>query len=251
MRLNQQIKTLAVVAGLALAAGSANAAVVAYVGSQLNFESRTDDPAVGWRNATTTKTFDIDGDNIFGTDGYQTMGNSTASLPGYITSVAITAPNSNGGFVVLDNPANPLGADISNSGVWHDNNSFGSGYGSLFSITFGAVVPSDQTTRITMFFDTYNASGNQTYRVTQTVGGSGTAVSPTLIWATDGIDAASFDLSNVASGDVFIVESNSPAGFSHAGAVTFDSITIAAIPEPSSTALLGLGGLALLLRRRR
>jgi hypothetical protein len=37
---------------------------------------------------------------------------------------------------------------------------------------------------------------------------------------------------------------------SNSGA-TFDNITISAIPEPSSTALLGLGGLALMLRRRR
>ena len=38
------------------------------------------------------------------------------------------------------------------------------------------------------------------------------------------------------------------------GSMNFDSITVsdtAAVPEPSSTALLGLGGLALILRRRR
>lgn len=35
------------------------------------------------------------------------------------------------------------------------------------------------------------------------------------------------------------------------GAFTSDSITLVTVPEPSSTALLGLGSLALLLRRRR
>ncbi len=34
-------------------------------------------------------------------------------------------------------------------------------------------------------------------------------------------------------------------------ATVFDNLTIDAVPEPSSTALLGLGGLALILRRRR
>jgi len=33
--------------------------------------------------------------------------------------------------------------------------------------------------------------------------------------------------------------------------MAFDDVTFAAVPEPSSTALLGLGGLALMLRRRR
>ena len=33
--------------------------------------------------------------------------------------------------------------------------------------------------------------------------------------------------------------------------VSFDDISVASVPEPSSTALLGLGGLALILRRRR
>ncbi|MEJ6780617.1 MAG: PEP-CTERM sorting domain-containing protein [Akkermansiaceae bacterium] len=33
--------------------------------------------------------------------------------------------------------------------------------------------------------------------------------------------------------------------------VSFDTFTVASVPEPSSTALLGLGGLALILRRRR
>ncbi|QQL46366.1 PEP-CTERM sorting domain-containing protein [Sulfuriroseicoccus oceanibius] len=34
-------------------------------------------------------------------------------------------------------------------------------------------------------------------------------------------------------------------------AVTIDSVAVAAVPEPSSTALLGVSGLALILRRRR
>jgi hypothetical protein len=31
----------------------------------------------------------------------------------------------------------------------------------------------------------------------------------------------------------------------------FDNISVTSVPEPSSTALLGLGGLALILRRRK
>jgi len=38
--------------------------------------------------------------------------------------------------------------------------------------------------------------------------------------------------------------------FNNGGGVGFDSI-IVSIPEPSSTALLGLGGLAFIMRRKR
>ena len=35
------------------------------------------------------------------------------------------------------------------------------------------------------------------------------------------------------------------------GGVSFDSVTVQSVPEPSAAALLGLGGLALILRRRK
>ncbi|MEZ7957082.1 MAG: PEP-CTERM sorting domain-containing protein [Rubritalea sp.] len=36
-----------------------------------------------------------------------------------------------------------------------------------------------------------------------------------------------------------------------AGTTSIDNFSITAVPEPSSTALLGLGGLALIMRRRK
>ncbi len=38
---------------------------------------------------------------------------------------------------------------------------------------------------------------------------------------------------------------------SESGTYDVDSLTLTQVPEPSSTALLGLGGLALILRRRK
>ena len=60
--------------------------------------------------------------------------------------------------------------------------------------------------------------------------------------ATTGTFAADFDLSRDFRFASFAQRNNR---------AQFTNITISAIPEPSSTALLGLGGLALMLRRKR
>jgi len=60
--------------------------------------------------------------------------------------------------------------------------------------------------------------------------------------ATTGTFAADFDLSRDFRFASYAQRNNR---------VQYKSITISAIPEPSSTALLGLGGLALMLRRKR
>jgi hypothetical protein len=56
-----------------------------------------------------------------------------------------------------------------------------------------------------------------------------------------GLTAASFDI-NV------LKDSSSTSGWARAG---IKGVQIVAVPEPSSTALLGLGGIALILRRRK
>ena len=70
------------------------------------------------------------------------------------------------------------------------------------------------------------------------------------------------DADNSGSGSSVTNHDNTPSppasvgdpvtGFSHTLGRTYAfAINVTAIPEPSSVALLGLGGLALLLRRRR
>ncbi|MEJ6573377.1 MAG: PEP-CTERM sorting domain-containing protein [Akkermansiaceae bacterium] len=232
-------------AALAVAAttGSTCAATVAYVGGQSNMELFTNDATDGWRNATTAKPLDIDGDNIIGTDGYDFAGGSTVvALPSYVASSTASGGHSDNNRGLVDNPLDASGADI---GIgWQGN------MGSWTFVFQGSALETE-TLRLGVLYDgTWSlAWGTQTYTLTQTVGGSDSDTSPTLTTAGDGLDVAYFDLTGVQDGDTFqLTVADVSIGWNHVAGVTFDT---APVPEPSTTALLGLGGLALILRRRK
>jgi hypothetical protein len=89
-------------------------------------------------------------------------------------------------------------------------------------------------------------SGTTVDAVTSFVGGTSGTFSQTYdISGFGGGDFSIADVSNVLA--VFTVN----AGAAGDGAISIDNFNMTAVPEPSSTALLGLGGLALALRRRR
>ena len=244
MKINKSMKTTMSLAALAVAAfiGSASAAIT-YVGNQYNMEEFTNDTGVGWRNASTAKSFDIDGDNIIGTDGYDFAGDSTvASLPSYVASVTGSGGHGDLNRGLIDDPTDPSGADIGTG--WHGSGSE--------TIVFQGNSLATETLRLSVLYDgTWDfAYGTQTFTLTQTVGGGSDSVtSPTLTLAGDGLDVASFDITGIQDGDTFQLTSNKvDISWSLISGVAFDT---AAVPEPSTTALLGLGGLALILRRRK
>lgn len=74
----------------------------------------------------------------------------------------------------------------------------------------------------------------------------------TLNDGTDGVSSFSFQKIGTAtvngSGEIVVTLGSSVSGWAMADAIAIQS---AAVPEPSSAALLGLGGLALILRRRK
>jgi hypothetical protein len=247
MKINQQIKTFLPLAALAVAAftGSASAAIT-YVGGQSNFEAHTNDATDGWRNATTAKPLDGDGDDILGTDGYDLSGSSAPLLlPSYVLSSTVGgAHNQTRGLV--DDPANPTGADI--AGGWSGGNSASGTFGTF---VFQGSTMATETLRLGVLYDSdWNLTwGTQTFTLTQTVGGSDTATTPTLTLAGDGVDVVYFDITGIQDGDTFVLSYTDVAiNWAHIGGVTFDTVTV---PEPTTTALLGLGGLALILRRRK
>ena len=88
----------------------------------------------------------------------------------------------------------------------------------------------------------------------------GSAVDDTLVLKVSGDDGATWSTRTFTgdySFDGFNFESNYTSGdpngwkWSTAGFATTQAEAIAIVPEPSSAALLGLGGLALILRRRK
>ncbi|RLS83997.1 MAG: DUF4347 domain-containing protein, partial [Planctomycetota bacterium] len=76
---------------------------VAYVGLQA-------DMGAGWRTSSTPKTYDIDGNNVLGSNGWW-LPNYTLSSPSYITSFANDSYYSgNGSYALVDNPLTTPGA---------------------------------------------------------------------------------------------------------------------------------------------
>lgn len=234
-------------------AGSASAATVSYVGFQNEIEGEFDTPNEGWRNASPTKTYDIDGDNILGTDGFYIPGavggSADIQLPAYVASIAKDSSggeNWSAGFGLMDDPSNPSGTDTWNYGGWRDNT--GSEI-ELTTITLSgdaATLLAGQTLRLGWLYDVYNFSGSHILRVAVDSGGDSGAT-PTLSYSDNGLDAAFFDISNVSNGDVIRMYGTSVTSAAVAGGVTFDTL----VPEPSSLALLGLGGFCLFKRKRR
>lgn len=263
---------LLILPALLMSAGMSNAAVVAYAGFQLNIDGNSDQPATrGWHTTGTgvsndnVKPLDIDGNNALGSDGWVLAANGTGGvsnpprfLPNYITTynsaaagTRALAPNANtvsGIGVTIDLPATGalnLNPGNGSAASWHNNSA---NAGDLFEFTIQNVSSlAGEALRVGLLFDSANTdtTGTQVFRITQTVGGSATANSPSLAHAKNGLDVAFFDLTGLANGDRFVVNVDATSR-THLSGITFDS---AVIPEPSAALLGGLGLLALLRRR--
>jgi len=227
MKLNQSMKTtmsLAAIAGLALATSTQAATIVG-----VTIEDVSSEIATFARTADNT----ING-SAFEPNGTGTHGASTANGNGMWLS--------QGNFVSGGAPFDPLPAhitydlednyDLSSFTVWNYNENNATGRG----------------------------ANGVTVSVASSEGGSFTALAGITTFAqAPGNDTTNFgetfDLTSlVAAGNVRLlridITSNHSGDFDFAGLseIRFDG---AAVPEPSTTALLGLGGLALILRRRK
>ena len=168
---------------------SANAATLAYVGWQANVEAKQDaDPSPttsssGWRNSSTTKTYDIDGDNILGTDGWYGRGDASIGgavgdyLPSYVTPTYNVGSGNVFGF--MDNPLDPAGVDTYRTGLWGTASAGiynGTGL-DLFGFSVNGTSLESVPLRIGIQFDSWRQAGTMEYHLRQTAGTGSMTVS--------------------------------------------------------------------------
>jgi len=227
---------------------SALAGSVTYLGSDTQ-------NATAWRTASATKTLQIDGSNVYGSQGYDVMGSSIGALLSVPTGLSITqmAPyqfNGNAGYLNIDNPS---GGQIT-SGVRYFNPVTTGQIEDYVAITFTQA----GSYTFGIFTDNANYEGisPSDLRIQQTTGGSADsgliANTPTRTG-----EWYFFDVTGSA-GDVFTVSGiavSNPSGSDGIGVLSIDGYSTiggSVIPEPGSLVLLvaGVAGLTLARRRR-
>jgi hypothetical protein len=229
-----------------LFAVGASAATINYEGSAIDFGS-------GWRTASDAKPLDIDGDNIFGTDGWYVEGaQGSSEQPSYISDVTLNSSTypGNGSYASIDDPTTtpgPFPTEIT-SGTFNP----GSGTdqpATLFSFQLAGMVPA--TVRIGLMIDNLDGSvfNPSELEVLQTNGTADATLITTGPSYNNRIpDWAFFDVAGAAGDQFAIISYGGPSGAATLGAISFDS---ANVPEPASLVLFALGLAGLSIRRFR
>lgn len=242
------------------------AATISNVGIASAIAGNNNDQVDQWRSTSQIKTFDPDGNNVYGTDGYVLYGTDTVdngnagsitstdpltasntlkSIPSYVT---LSSNGQNGvassynTYKLVDNPTLSVSTTVADVEAGAAYRFIGTNIEtSMLNLTINSGVPTAfRLGIIAGLADSFTGS----IRLAQTTGGSGTV---SFVRQT-GEGAIYFaDIAGAQAGDVFTVFLTNTQG----SAVTYDGITFDTVPEPSA-ALLGLAGFAFLafLRKR-
>ena len=228
---------------------------------------------IQWSDTTFDKTQDIDGDNRYGTTGVF-LSSTTAQFAGQAsqqpfsrlptTSAVVNLEgssngnfqNNNGTTGFIQNDANDAIIRLGYTGI-----QVGGGEAipltDLFSFTLNADQAVDETLRLGVFGGTNNNDLRIGFTELQvTAGGIDSSIVTSDRTANSGNapDLYFFDITGLSAGDEIIISaanSNTTGNNFNTASISGFTLDTAVVPEPSSAALLGLGGLALLLRRRK
>lgn len=246
--MNEKITKLMLLSvGLGVTSVASNAATIVSLGG----ENTT---GGNWRTTTVAKpaAFDPNGDNVYGSDGYffgasdaagGTFQNNPTILRQDASFISDVSPSgdffvNNTNFSFFDDPTQTPGSNVSDvrGGQWFDA-------GTKFSFT-----AAEDTEFILSVFYGGNPAGNpapDSITIVQTAGtGGGTATNSAPVDRDPDAGYAFFRIT-AAAGDEFNVD------ITGGGTTGLTGLGFEAVPEPSSLALLGLGGLAMFSRRRR
>ena len=212
-----------------------HAGTITYVATDFDLGS-------GWRTQTVPN--DIDPSGILGTDGWWVAGGSgSTSLPAYVTSLV---PNGsfypgNSNYASIDNPATTPGSTPSllQSGTLNPNVGDGNTTVDL-TFTFAEIVPTE--VQLGLMIDNLDiaAFNPGSIQVVQEGGpGASAVVSTTSSEYNDrDPDWLLFDIQAQPGATYQVIVGGGPNGTATLGAASFDS---AAVPEPSSFGLAGIG----------
>jgi hypothetical protein len=253
--MNRLTQTLLALGALAVPAQAAVTAT--YLGTEANM---TD-----WRTpGGTTKTYDPDGDNILGTEGYHLFGadgqNATwpgtgdggvndflAALPSYLSVTKnVSAEVQYNGYALIDNPVDGTPAMIL-SGTSAQNLKVPT---LIATVGFAGTVPSDDLV-MTLMHDNLDAIDLNvaSYQI-RASDGTTILASVSSLTANQVPDWHSFQLSGMTAGDSVQIWGTAPGTATRDRSTTLGGITFDVVPEPSAT-LIGAFGVLAILRRRR
>lgn len=228
---------------LALLPASAKAATVVFSGV---INDNAGSEISQWKTASTAKTLDADGDNVYGTLAHlfytiEFKGQNT--LYSFDGSDGPVGPFP--GYSVVDHPAGDgttpgdIQVRTTTSGPTFDTNHI--------MFTFSALAGSPANVRIGIATDGIDGGGGYASASIGLRQVAGSSAEHTMTSTNDTLDMVFFDVTGIATGDQFEVFGDTGTN----GYATHQFVTWDVVPEPSSAALLGIAGLATALRRRR